>query len=68
VNPNYKELEVQFVFNDNTKQTTSIDLSNIDIEDLYSKKMIINANVSVVKNEFIPIIKSWIIVKDTINI
>jgi|GEM_PF-2073305 len=68
VNPIFKELEVQFVFNDNTKQTTSIDLSNIDIEDLYSKKMIINANVSVVKNEFVPIIKSWIIVKDTIKI
>jgi hypothetical protein len=66
--PTDKEIEIQFEFTDNTTQKTRIDISKIDDSYMYSKKMIISADISYVNTSITALIKSWILVKDTLKI
>jgi len=68
VHPVFKEIEIQFEFIDSTVQKTKIDISKIDDSYMYSKKLIISADISYVNTSITAFIKSWILVKDTLKI
>ena len=68
LNPANKELEVQFVYKNNTTQSASVDLSNLSNENMYSRRLIMYIDIQRVNVKLHATIKSWILVEDNVNI
>ena len=68
LNPSSKELEVQFVYKNNTMQNASVDLSNLSNENMYSRRLIMYIDIQKVNAKLNATIKSWILVEDNVNI
>lgn len=63
-----KELELAFQFKNKTEQKATIDISTLGEGDIYSRKMIMYVDISLVNMELRAVVKSWIMVEDVINI
>ncbi|OJV20836.1 MAG: hypothetical protein BGO30_05850 [Bacteroidetes bacterium 41-46] len=68
LNPSNKEIEVQFVYKNNTTQSASVDLSNLSNENMYSRRLIMYIDIQRVNLKLHATIKSWILVEDNVNI
>ena len=68
LNPDKKNLEIQFVYKNKTIQNSSLDLSLLEGDKIYSKKIIMYIDIKKVDIEFSATIKSWVLVEDKINL
>jgi len=68
VDPEKKELEIKFIYNNQKVQNTKLELTQLEDEYIYSKRLVIYIDISRVNMELNASVKSWIIVEDKINI
>lgn len=68
IDPDNKELKIKFIYNNQKVQNTTLELSQLEDEYIYSKRLIIYIDISRVNMELNATVKSWIIVEDKINI
>lgn len=68
LDPSSKEIEVQFIYKNNTIQNASVDLSNLSSENMYSRRLIMYIDIQRVNVNLQATIKSWILVDDNVNI
>ena len=68
LNPNKKDIEVQFFYKNESTQNASLDLSSLQEDYIYSKKLIMYIDIQKVDIEFNAIIKSWVLVDDKIEL
>ncbi|HCT95254.1 MAG: hypothetical protein A2X19_00040 [Bacteroidetes bacterium GWE2_39_28] len=68
VNPEYNNLELNFTFKDNKTQNSSINISTLINDEINAKKVIMYIDVSIVNLEIKAILKSWVVIEDSINI
>lgn len=68
IDPEKKELEIQFVYKNQKVQNTILEFNQLEEEYIYSKKLVIYIDISRVNMELNASVKSWIIVEDKINI
>lgn len=68
VDPEKKELEINFVYNNKKVQNTTLEINNLQDEYLFSKKLVIYIDISRVNMELNASVKSWIVVQDKIDI
>jgi hypothetical protein len=68
LNPDKKDIEVQFFYKNESTQNASLDLSSLQEDYIYSKKLIMYIDIQKVDIEFNAIIKSWVLVDDKIEL
>ncbi|MDD4058655.1 MAG: hypothetical protein PHO95_07145 [Bacteroidales bacterium] len=68
LDPDQKDIEVQFFYKNESSQNASLDLSSLQDDYIYSKKIIMYIDIQRVDIEFNAIIKSWVLVDDKIEL
>jgi len=68
LNPDKKDLEIRFVYKNKTIQNSSLDLSLLEGDNIYSKKIIMYIDIKKVDIEFSATIKSWVLIEDKISL
>ena len=68
IDPDNKELKIKFIYTNQKVQNTTLELSQLEDEYIYSKRLVIYIDISRVNMELSATVKSWIIVEDKINI
>jgi hypothetical protein len=68
LDPDKKDIEVQFFYKNESSQNASLDLSSLQEDYIYSKKLIMYIDIQKVDIEFNAIIKSWVLVDDKIEL